>query len=172
VDARGGKAGGVSAATERPATAFEAALADYNGFPLGAELGIDALYRMVRSLHEELTQERAIVRSQGEVIGELRQRIWDAECHVATHGSDISALRYQATQGATQTVKTEPSVRVRINHGRTAKDGWRVTETTVEFAGPGLPEVAAVRDALRFAYEEGYEEAAVRNDNERDEVAS
>lgn len=59
---------------------------------------------------------------------------------------------------------TEATIRVRINHAHTLKDGWRLTETTVEWNG-GLPvDWDDVAEAMRVAYANGVAEAEMRND--------
>lgn len=57
----------------------------------------------------------------------------------------------------------EPTIRLRINHSHTLKEGWRLSETTVEWSGPGKPDEAAITDALLTANHLGQREAALRN---------
>lgn len=55
-----------------------------------------------------------------------------------------------------------PTIRLRINHSHTLKEGWRLSETTVEWSGPGKPDETAIQDALLTAQHLGQREAARR----------
>ena len=61
--------------------------------------------------------------------------------------------------------------RVRINHTFTAKDGWRLNDTTAEVTAPnGEPHYSVVarnrrRQLMREAFIDGWQEAEYRNAN-------
>lgn len=59
-------------------------------------------------------------------------------------------------------------LRVRIAHVHTLKDGWRLSETTVEATGIVIDR-EAMRVESQLAYENGVEEAKRRNQLERSE---
>lgn len=56
--------------------------------------------------------------------------------------------------------------RVRIAHAHTLKDGWRVSETTVEASGVDIPYPELERH-MRIAHDSGTVEAKRRNDLDR-----
>ena len=85
--------------------------------------------------------------------------------------SHPSIYEENGAQIASQRV-TEPTLRIRIAHAHTLKEGWRLSETTVEWAGVGplVGEYQEWSDALRGALSEAYllgeAEAAHRRDAE------
>lgn len=56
-----------------------------------------------------------------------------------------------------------PTIRVRISHAHTLKDGWRCDSTTVEWVGPCPVHWAAISDAMRDAHTVARIEADDRN---------
>jgi hypothetical protein len=74
----------------------------------------------------------------------------------------MDRLRTYERPGETQTRTADPVIRIRLQHGRTQKDGWKLTETTVEFTGDFVdwPEIEA---EMAKAYREGSAEARQRN---------
>lgn len=68
--------------------------------------------------------------------------------------------------GIARVEATEPQIRVRIAHASTVKDGWRLSETTIEWAGSGEIPWEELRHAGRRAYLVGAGEAAERNASE------
>lgn len=63
---------------------------------------------------------------------------------------------------------TAPTIRVRIAHASTIKEGWRLSETTVEWVGPitDPDRESAMRIALQEAFLSGTEETILRRANE------
>ena len=59
--------------------------------------------------------------------------------------------------------KTEPTMRVRVSHAHTLKDGWRCDSTTVELDGPLPIDWDDIGVALRRAAIIGRDEADQRN---------
>ena len=68
--------------------------------------------------------------------------------------------------GIARVEATEPQIRVRIAHASTVKDGWRLSETTVEWSGSGEIPWEELRYAGHKAYLIGAGEAAERNASE------
>lgn len=71
---------------------------------------------------------------------------------------------------------TAPTIRVRMNHDFTTRDGWRLKETTVEWEGSafGLEPEALTLNLMEFGaavYNAGMREANLRNDASRDAAA-
>lgn len=64
--------------------------------------------------------------------------------------------------------KTEPTTRVRLQHVHTLKDGWRLSETTVEWSGPGAVPWGLVKEELSNAHTAGLDEAQERNQADRE----
>lgn len=61
---------------------------------------------------------------------------------------------------------TAPTVRVRVLHARTQKNGWACTETTVELTGPvGTADdfTRDLADLMRWAHQDGLDESERRN---------
>lgn len=80
----------------------------------------------------------------------------------------IAELRAQLAEpilGATtvEAVKTEPTVRVRLQHTHTLKEGWRLSESTVEWSGAGTPDWESIAGQLRATAVYGRTEAEDRN---------
>ncbi len=59
--------------------------------------------------------------------------------------------------------ETQPRIRTRINHSHTLKDGWRLSDTTVEWDGEGEPDWDTIKNIMRRAFAEGVNEADLRN---------
>ncbi len=58
----------------------------------------------------------------------------------------------------------EPSIRVRISHSHTLRDGWRCDSTTVEYDGPiDQYDEDAMQARLSAAYHMAFREANLRN---------
>jgi hypothetical protein len=57
--------------------------------------------------------------------------------------------------------------RVRAAHTHTLKDGWRLSETTVEATGEKI-DFKTMNELMQNAYEEGVEESRRRNRLEKD----
>ena len=56
-----------------------------------------------------------------------------------------------------------PTLRIRIAHAHTIKDGWRLAETTVEWTGQASePSAADLTYAMKLAHELGQEETKRR----------
>lgn len=74
------------------------------------------------------------------------------------------------------TESTAPVFRVRLNHGHTLKDGWRLTETTVECTFSGDAGPAEIAEAIHHwtdrAFNLGALEAEERNEAHRLAMAS
>lgn len=144
-------------AVAKAPTAYEEAKYIWGDTPGNDALGKqEALYEMVVALAQELSDEREIVRGQAEVIQRLRDK-------VGRHGGILIGMAANEIAGSDQTIRTEPTIRIRINHAHTLKEGWRLSETTVEWTGPGTPDEAAIQDALLTAQHLGQREAALRN---------
>jgi hypothetical protein len=62
-----------------------------------------------------------------------------------------------------EAIKTEPTIRVRLQHSHTLKEGWRLSETTVEWSGEGEIDWQTIDSALRGASLIGNNEAVIRN---------
>lgn len=62
---------------------------------------------------------------------------------------------------------SEGTIRVRLQHSHTLKDGWRLSETTVEWTGGQDVVWSAVNGAMREAFEMGTVESAVRNEMDK-----
>lgn len=61
------------------------------------------------------------------------------------------------------TVSTsKPVTRVRIQHSHTLKEGWRLTETTVEWTGDEAPDWESIRSDLMSAHIYGTKETENR----------
>lgn len=58
-----------------------------------------------------------------------------------------------------------PLIRVRVAHTHTLKDGWRLSESTIEFTGRDI-DWQELRMQMRSAYIAGREEAIYRNEQE------
>jgi hypothetical protein len=58
--------------------------------------------------------------------------------------------------------ESKPQIRVRIAHTHTLKDGWRLSETTVEFTGTSIDSVAMATE-MEIAHTIGEKEAVARN---------
>ena len=61
-----------------------------------------------------------------------------------------------------QTKASDPQIRVRIAHTK-VKEGWRLSETTVEWVGSEPINWLAIHDAMRVSYQNGDMEAMERN---------
>lgn len=61
--------------------------------------------------------------------------------------------------------RQEPQIRVRLQHTHTLKDGWRLSETTVEYSGATI-DWAEVKEQLASAHVCGVHEARDRNTTE------
>ena len=58
----------------------------------------------------------------------------------------------------------DPTIRIRIAHTHTVKDGWRTSETTVEWVGPVVfQHWIRIEDELAVAFALGKREAKRRN---------
>lgn len=78
---------------------------------------------------------------------------------LADLGVAIEGLR---SGGVATASATKPTVRVRVNHKRTEKRGWEVSETTIERTGASVDE-DAIRAEMRLTYLVGIDEANFRN---------
>jgi hypothetical protein len=154
-------------------TAFERALDDWSRRAPGSELASLAMHRMVIALAQELADEREIVRGQAETIDDLRMAVASIR--------DANAMRDAALVALSRTIEklrpcpelpdlstlqvgtAAPTMRVRLQHSNTIKEGHRLAETTVEWAGPYAPDWPLIKRHLREAFEFGTEEAALRN---------
>ncbi len=58
--------------------------------------------------------------------------------------------------------ETKPTIRVRLQHTHTLKDGWRLAETTVEYTGERI-DWETVRDELSTSFVVGTKESTSRN---------
>jgi len=62
--------------------------------------------------------------------------------------------------------ETKPTMRIRIQHSHTLKDGWRCAETTVEWSGPAdspYPRSDVMAREMESAHTQGLTEAMRRN---------
>lgn len=59
---------------------------------------------------------------------------------------------------------TESTVRVRLQHSHTLKDGWRLSETTVEWIGGEEINWYAINGAMSDSFAMGAREAEQRNE--------
>lgn len=66
---------------------------------------------------------------------------------------------------ALEAIEAQPVIRVRLQHTHTLKDGWRLSETTVEYTGPAVDHELIARE-LATAHAMGAMEASKRNANE------
>lgn len=62
-----------------------------------------------------------------------------------------------------ESLNADPEIRVRIAHASTVKDGWRLSETTVEWTGSGEIPWERLKGVQRRAHEIGHKEAQFRN---------
>jgi len=62
--------------------------------------------------------------------------------------------------------ETNPTIRVRIQHSNTIKEGWRLAETTVEYTGETI-DWKRVKDELHQAFMVAQIEALERQQFER-----
>jgi hypothetical protein len=152
--------------TANAPTAFERALDDWSRRAPGSELASLAMHRMVIALAQEIADEREIVRAQGRVIvgvGKQARENYDYavrledRLRILERGQPIHAITTLETGTA------QPTMRTRIQHTHTLKEGWRLAETTVEWSGAGEPDEAAIRNALIQSAHLGQLEAAARN---------
>lgn len=63
-----------------------------------------------------------------------------------------------------EVLESKPTIRIRIEHTHTLKDGWRLSSTTVEYTGPVPIDALLIRDELRQAAVIGEAEARYRNE--------
>lgn len=63
-------------------------------------------------------------------------------------------------------VQSKMVIRVRIAHSHTLKDGWRLSETTIEATGTGI-DYDYIQEELQRAYDVGLEESIRRNTLDR-----
>jgi hypothetical protein len=60
--------------------------------------------------------------------------------------------------------QSAPTIRVRLQHSNTIKEGWRLSETTVEWTGQGDPDWIGISHALIHAGDVGREHARSMNE--------
>ena len=59
---------------------------------------------------------------------------------------------------------TQPTIRIRIQHSHTLKEGWRLSETTVEYTGPAdSVDHHRIELELRSAFQLGTAEQMLRS---------
>jgi hypothetical protein len=148
-------------ATKAP-TGYELAKARYNDLPDNPSMTSEALYWMVTSLAAELSDEREIVRSQGGRIADLGLRLSSMQGRFAALASAIPPVD-ESVAHTVEVGTQQPTMRMRLNHAHTKADGWRLSETTVEWSGVGDPDEAAIDKALITAFHLGQREANLRN---------
>jgi hypothetical protein len=136
-------------------TAFDDAIDRWSRATRQSDDEMLALGDMVRALHAELADEREIVRGQAAQIGSLKRQIGSLQNSVLGWIDD--------TVGTIEVGTQQPTMRMRLNHTHTKADGWRLSETTVEWSGVGDPDEAAIDKALITAFHLGQREANLRN---------
>jgi hypothetical protein len=147
-------------------TAFERALDDWSRRAPGSELASLAMHRMVIALAQEIADEREIVRAQGRVIVGVGKQARENYDYAVRLEDRLRILERGQPIHAITTLETgtqQPTMRTRIQHSHTLKEGWRCSETTVEWSGPGEPDESAIRNALVLSAHLGQLEAAARN---------
>lgn len=155
----------MSAATERLATAYEQARAELLAMRQDDAHEVGALADMIDALHEELEQERSIVRSQGEVIGRLQAgtaRLYEA---IRTQEHVTGELRLLVRSGEAvlqEPAESTPAVTERFLF-KTTREGVRLDEVSVAIAWPELPDHVQRAALLADAHHAGEAEAARRN---------
>jgi hypothetical protein len=121
-------------------TAFERALDDWSRRAPGSELASLAMHRMVIALAQELADERAIVRGQAEAIAYVGKQATELYRYAVRLEDRIRTLErvgpIHAIASAEAATAEQPTMRTRIQHSHTLKEGWRCSETTVEWSGP------------------------------------
>ena len=125
-----------------------------------SETAIDPLTDCVEKLTERID-------AQAKQVASFERLHHTAHDRLDVHVEQLAALSLTVedlTAGGVATV-SKPTVRVRINHKRTEKRGWEVSETTIERTGASIDE-DMIRAELRLAYLVGVDEAGFRNDAE------
>lgn len=116
----------------------------------------------IAELRQELADEREIVRSQGDRIADLGLRLSSMQGRFAALAAVIPPV--DASSAHTVEVGTQqPTMRMRLQHSHTLKEGWRLSEATVEWSGVGDPDEAAIEKALLTSWNLGQREAVLRN---------
>ncbi len=99
--------------------------------------------------------------SVSEQLQPIRENIGSLFARIRNLEEAISDLA--ASGVATTTSQSEPVIRVRLQHSHTKADGWRLSETTVEYTGEKVDWDQVTNDMYR-AFLEGEIEASTRNE--------
>lgn len=62
----------------------------------------------------------------------------------------------------TEASESKPVIRIRVAHTQTIKEGWRLSETTVEYSGDSI-DWAVFNSEMMAAFKNGSAEARQRN---------
>jgi hypothetical protein len=148
-------------------TMFEAYLREFEEKEDQASYIDGRLLGMATALAQELADERAIVRGQAEAIAYVGTQATELYRYAVRLEDRIRTLErvgpIHAIASAEAATAEQPTMRTRIQHTHTLKEGWRLAETTVEWSGAGEPDEAAIRNALIQSAHLGQLEAAARN---------
>jgi hypothetical protein len=98
-----------------------------------------------------------------EVAGSLAFAVHDEVADLRKALDQLQACPEIPAMTTLEAIKTEPTIRVRLQHSHTLKEGWRLSETTVEWTGEGNPDWKAIEGAQQGAFAVGANEARFRN---------
>lgn len=153
-----------------PSERYRQAYDAYIQLPTAADLvtqqNIEALYGMISALNDQLAELRNALGQQIELVAadaRLDVEIGKQLAGISTRVSELEQAVEDIVTGTGVARSDEPTVRTRISHAHTLKDGWRCDSTTVEVEGGGEPDWPAIRRRLRAAAVVGAEEAELRN---------
>lgn len=147
-------------------TAYETAWTEFMRLKPHEFSGFAQIGNLFLALAQEIADEREIVRAQGRVIVGVGKQARENYDYAVRLEDRLRILERGQPIHAITTLETgtqQPTMRTRIQHSHTLKEGWRCSETTVEWSGPGEPDESAIRNALVLSAHLGQLEAAARN---------
>lgn len=131
-----------------------------------------ALWQMCQALRVQIAELRAQIHDLGasdsalvDAIRELAESIDTIRNANAFRDQAFGRLSEAIERDGRTITEQQPAVRVRLNHTHTIKEGWRLSETTVEWCGPiGKLEGTELLAVGATVFNAGVREAALRND--------